>query len=803
MSWKTGSLGQIAGDAGKIRDAIDTQADTLNRTIDGLDWSGAAHDGALGRADREKSQQRAVATAYDDFATALQGAEGAIDYPIGEIQSRINRMGAGWSVAEDFTVTAPNNAKSSKPSDNDKNDADNDTASLQGLARSIGEAMDTWAPKILDAINSISGMAPTKAQLVATNPLDALTADQARKDLQALKNGTADPATVERLRMATTLSQDAHKTLDGDTPEGTKSPDTDKTVNLPQFAYLDAFTQGMNGMSPDDIDKLGSGLPGNEPSVVQAGIANDFRIISNPQVHAAGLDGQPMGTDTGGMKRLPDNVQLWLQSNPSGLMSPEALANGGDTNPAVVSTLSKGNKQFGALADLMSKGDNTIQGSDINRALIKQGAELAALDTDKNSDTSKLADRFLGDAAGDHTAVRDALTNPNGVMDVTCTPGGHYDANSHVLDILDHQWNTDQTGAQKLVSWIGDDAGSSNQFLQQRAGESAQSLATVIAHNQATLSHNVPGYPGHVSFGELNPGLSQVVAKSLEPYLPNLSGVSDTDLLVNHYCGHLDTASSSDPSPAANGEQIPHTPGDLSNLFKVIDSDPKAATEFNSAAAHLAGQLDSAYGTGHHDHADYEQGQLTGAMKNGLTDELSTLIKDDHENTGDAATSAYNRKAEIADIATGILNGAGLAGTEGGVVSTAAWILDPIIKADIPQPDIYGIDQTATHWNSDLASATHVDANNTFRQDANIINGFNSFHAGTFEQFNNHEYDGRTHQFFDSKGQPNMDVIEKNQSAFNDAKKNIIGWELFDEYYTQQRAGLTNLGIIPQEDGPK
>ncbi|MFE3189601.1 hypothetical protein ACFXHA_11375 [Nocardia sp. NPDC059240] len=790
MSWKTGVLGQIALDAGKVRDAIDTQADTLNRTISALDWSGAAHDGALGRADSEKIQQRALATSYDNFALALEGAEGEIDYPISQIQSTLTSLPTGWSVAEDFTVTAPNQSKTNKPSDNDKNQAANDSVSLQGLARAIGESMDHWAPKILDAINSISGMAPTKAQLAATNPLDQLTPDQARKDLQSLKNGTADPSTVERLRLATHLSADDSTALDTD---GTKS------VNLPQFGYLQAFTQAMNGMSPADIDKLGSTLPGNEPSMVQAAIANDFRLISNPQIHAAGLDGQPSGTDTGGMKQLPDTVQTWLRPNPSGLNlnGKDALANGGDKNAAVSAALSDGTKQMGALADLMSKGDTTIQGSDINRALIKQGAEIAALDTDKNSDTGKLADKFLFDAAGDHTAARDAFTNPDNVMDVTCTPGGHYDADSHVLDIIQHQWNPDQLGAQKLVSWIGQDAGSPNQFLQQRAGESATALANVIVKNQATLSHDIPGYSGYVSFGELNPNLSIAVAKSLEPYIPNFVGVNagihESDLLVNHYAGNLATA--------GTHAGVDYTAGDLSNLFKVIDSNPQAATEFNEAAAHLAGQLDFKAGAGY-DYAALQSAQLTGAMQAGLHDELKTLIDIDHLNANDAATAAYNKKLEIADIVTGIVNGAGSFGPEGGAISTAAWILDPIIKAQIETPDTYGINLTPTHWSNDLALAQGIGSSDPLYQDVNIIRGYNSLNPGTFERFNTYEFDGHTHKFFDDQGRPNVEVIKKHPDAFQQALTDIMEKPL-GRYDLNHNQGWVkdDISVAEPEDG--
>ncbi|WP_198347668.1 WXG100 family type VII secretion target [Nocardia terrae] len=799
--------------AQKLGDTLDAAA----RSVDGSHhyWIGDAGNSMRDRHDEIHGNAKTVHDALENGATAARNGATTIQAAKTTLLNKItDAEGKGFTVSDTGEVKigsymlmmlqlmggdkaqGPQAAMESRAQDYQKD--------IQAALVDCGTADDNAMTAVN---NAFANLTTTQIQQPTTDQLDQLTADQARKDLEAIKDGSPDAdAALARLRMATTLSdQDKQDLNSGD------------SISLAQYPYVQAFTQGMNDMSNEDIDQLGSKLNGNGHDQAQAAIANDFRIVSNPQVHS------PDGKNTGGISQLPKDVQKALTEDPSVLAKTTTVANQYSSVDMSSYDANKAQSSMAALGDLMSKGDNTIQGSDINRAMIKQGAEIAALhpsDKGMSQLTPKLADTFLQNASGDHTAVRDALiadansSNPDARaaatrMDLTCTPGGHYNANDHIVDILQHQWSPDQHGAENMFKYIGDDAGAANQFQQQRAGESAQSLATIIAHNEATLSHDVPGAANHASFGELNPGLSQVVAKSLEPYIPNLVGVSDPDLKINHYCGNLDTAGSTDASPDAHGNQLNHTPGDLSNLFKVIDSNPDAAKEFNNAAAHLAGQLDYDYGTGNYPHAANEQGQLTGAMKNGLTDELSTLIKIDHDNAGDAATAAYNKKTEIADIVTGIISTGGaissgdLPVSPGGLVSSAANVLDPIIKAQIQSPDMYNIDQAKTHWNTDLASVTRIDANNTFRQDANIINGYNSKHDGTFEQFNNHQYNGRTYQFFDSQGRPNMDVIEHNQSAFDDAKDSIIGQKFFDSYYDKQRAGLANPDIIPQEDGPK
>ncbi|NUS42864.1 MAG: hypothetical protein HOQ24_04120, partial [Mycobacteriaceae bacterium] len=348
MSWTAGALGLIATDAGKIRDAIDAQADTMHRTIHGLEWSGKAYNAATGRADREKSQQRAVATGYDNLSTAAQSAENDTGWAILQIQQTIRSLPHGWTVADDFTVTGATDA--------DKNLAANDTTNLKNLAIHIGQAMDTWGKKITDAITEISTMAPVSAQLCYRNPLADLTPEQGKADLQAVRDGIADAATLSRIRMATDLSaQDQAALANG------------KQVNLPQFGYLQGFTHGMDGMSAQDIANLGNNLPGDGHNQVQAAVANDFRILSNPAVHSAGLDGVPDGKSVGGIKQLPDHVQTLLTQNPI------RIGVGANGKPTGMLTI-KDATEMQSLADVMSKGDKTIQGSDVNRAMIKQGA---------------------------------------------------------------------------------------------------------------------------------------------------------------------------------------------------------------------------------------------------------------------------------------------------------------------------------------------------------------------------------------------------------------------------------------------
>ncbi|AHH21063.1 hypothetical protein NONO_c62930 [Nocardia nova SH22a] len=666
MGWKTGALGEIAADAAKIRDAIDTDADMMNRTIHGLDWSGAAFEAAADRADREKTQQRAVATAYDDLATALQGAEGDTGWLIEQIQSHVrNNSFPGWTIGEDYVIDTH---------DVDNPDlqqrADNATASLKSLSQQLGEAIDKWAPKIAEAVGSISGTAPATAEKHTENPADQFTAQQAEADLEAVRNGTADAATLERLRAATDL-----------TPEDKDALANGKGVNLPQFEYLQALSKGMNGMSGEDIANLGSKLGGNGHDQVQSAVADGFRIVSDPQVHAAGLDGAPSNA-SGGMNQLPDTVQRALTNDPvkSIPFGSHHVNNWDDLR---------------AIDSIMSKGDKTIQGSDINRGMLKQGAEIAAASNpdayfDVNTkNAANLADGLLSNASGDHAAIHDAVladaNAPAGSdaraaadrMGVTCDHGGKYFGNQHVVDILKHEWTPDQHGAENLFKWIGEDASQpKGSFANNQAGQTAYGLAGILGdpNNQQIL--NSPDHP----IGEYSPGVTRSLANTMAPYLGNFAGVTD-------YPG-VNILNSAPTDSSGHLLQSPVNDDGLAKMFSVLDSDPQAARTINSAGMQWHDAI--AYASG----ADTDQApalltnaeSLQKAMQTGISSEISAHAAQ----RSYQASQEYADRGVFADGVTSVVQTAAsiTMGPESGpVVGGIAATVDSYIKADvIPNP---------------------------------------------------------------------------------------------------------------------
>ncbi|WP_239476536.1 hypothetical protein [Nocardia arizonensis] len=74
LSWDISELQAIAGHATEIADAIIAASDGMYSTIhDDLVWNGHAGQAAEDKADRERTQMRAIATAYDDLGAGGSG----------------------------------------------------------------------------------------------------------------------------------------------------------------------------------------------------------------------------------------------------------------------------------------------------------------------------------------------------------------------------------------------------------------------------------------------------------------------------------------------------------------------------------------------------------------------------------------------------------------------------------------------------------------------------------------------------------------------------------------------------------
>ncbi|MTE12386.1 TPR repeat region-containing protein [Nocardia aurantiaca] len=245
---------------------------------------------------------------------------------------------------------------------------------------------------------------------------------------------------------------------------------------------------------------------------------------------------------------------------------------------------------FKALNDLLGKGNSALaQGTDIDRGLLKQGAEIAGTKAgfipNNSTDTpNSVANMLLSRAGTDNVAVNDFLTGgptqPDGThhMDVTVTPGGKYDVGSHIADVINHDWKGQDSGVSTVIRTAGEFATEPNASLRDLSGGSTRALANYVGAHGDDLLH-INTLAGPKELGVANPGMTQALAATLTPYIPDMVGVNSALLHTGGFGGGTD-------------------PDAVKNIFAVIDSDKTAATQFNSSAYAAVSQLNQQFGTG-------------------------------------------------------------------------------------------------------------------------------------------------------------------------------------------------------------
>lgn len=686
MYWNV-DLDYPARQADTISQGIITAADRLNRTIDGLDWSGVARRAATDRATREETQMRTLASAFEDLATACRKGHAAMAPMVQSLKTTVRSLESNdYTVHEDWEVTET--LTNATPDETRVNEAKNQTISLRRLADELGWADDACAQGIRDALSAIAMLAPESAGL---NPATAA------QDLAAFESGKATPEELERLQAATRLTdQQVADLLAG------------RAVDLPQeqYDYLRQLVRSMDGMTVQQIADLGSGLPDDQQRTVSAGVANTLQLMSNPQITTAGLltPGDPAQVaDRGGMTQLPAQVRTLLTESP---LKKNKDGDSGHGQPVDTGNGVPRAKDFRSLVDLLGTGDLKLaQGSDIDRGLLKQAAEIAGGadsvgETNVAADNpSKLASRILEQAAGDHQAVHDLLTGKN--MESTVPPGTSYDPQAHIKGLLDHNWSGNEEGLTRLLNGIESNATSSDQHLNQQAGESASMLAKYLGGHQDQLLH-IEGTTQ--SIGAANPKVTGALGDLLSNYIPNMVGVRDEFL---HSYGF----------PAMEQSE-------RRSVFAVLDSDRRTAVDFNSSAYAAISQLHQQFGmTGGH---DYRLGKWAGmidlAAQSGIQSELDSRVKDQ--------TQALKEKQALFDS---LREGTAFAGKKapiiGGEGTELAWkMTSPHVKAWLlgsvpgldPQADISDKGSSSSRYYSVLQGMTLASDHPDYRHDPNV-----------------------------------------------------------------------------------
>lgn len=566
-----------------------SDAQTTRDTITRLDWSGGAKNAAESRAHREHAQLMRVSATFTSLANAITTGHTNLSSLAGDLKLTATAYEANdYSVADNWKVTDSYNyalAESAAAGDDEQLTA---LETLKATRARIAENATLWMERVArdfdtadtDTAAAIRGANGVLDEL--TPPAAGLSSGGAAKILDNWDDG----------RGLTREQMYALAAAGNLTPEQLQALHAGQPVNIPQgqYDFLRTLFRGMDGMSVEEI----TGLPGTgeQSAAVRNLLANGMQIMSNPSVSTdAG--------DAGGMAVLPTNVRTLLTEKPA------------QTAPSAHGSAVRRLGEFDALADLLLAGDDSLRmGTDIDRAFLKQAAEItASLEGDPTrrafgdvimtpEETSRFLDKMIGVASPDKAAIHDFVTGSN--MDVTCSDGGKFNADSHLDALFGHKWDEIATNVNNLFKWVGSDAGNpQNSYYAGTAADTATALGKYLgAESNMSIGGNL---------GVNSPHLAQTLAGALAPYLGDYA--------------HSFTGSTGIPTYGA-GEL---TAGELKNVFRALDSDPAAAAIINQAGAQW--QLAMAYQAGAHDlpQLGVAAGLLADAMRDGMDEEIAHL----------------------------------------------------------------------------------------------------------------------------------------------------------------------------------
>lgn len=390
-----------------------------------------------------------------------------------------------------------------------------------------------------------------------------LDSKNGRTDAEALQNGAGrllSPEYRDRLLEAGTLSEQQLADL---------AAGKDVVVGADRMAYLYQLSQGLNGMSPEDVKAMSASLPPDEQKALAQGLA----IISNN--HAlSGIPNSEGVTDAtrdnfipaaGSLINLPDGIHQELSRDDRVVVQPGHTVGTGTMFPTHVpeSTKLNGVGAIQDISDILKPGDGRyFNGSEATKSMLDASSQYANADAKHNATSGDALSRpsitsdhhgkdlpgALADviqvSGNDHVGVHDLSTNPS-------------TRDNFLHGLTAEKWNEHSGQVGDAFRWTGSDPGNPI------AAETANSVAHYLSDS---ADDHLRHMPGGGFFGEVNGGLLQAMADGTSPYLAQLAGAGPESGFT---------------SPGVDGF---NKASDMSALFSVFDQDHTAGTVANNAA---------------------------------------------------------------------------------------------------------------------------------------------------------------------------------------------------------------------------
>ena len=445
-----------------------------------------------------------------------------------------------------------------------------------------------------------------------------------QEDGESLSDGKLSPEEETRLRDATTLTPEQKAALD----KG------DLAIPPDRMAYLNGLSHSLDGKSPAEIKATLDKLP---PA--------DAKAVSNA-LHLVGSDAVKTTVDpsikpgeagyvpaTGSKDNLPKNIQdifdAPLRNNPAG----DWITNPDGSKTFMPPDYNKPYKfldEYRDIAAISNYGDPELQRSSaLNEGMLAESRELLEdseghtfpdWGTDWNhQNLDPTLQDLISASSHDPIAVHDAFAGVDGK-----SPN-----NDFIRDVYQHDWADNGAAAGQLFPDATDHS--------ERAGQTMHAFDAYAGQKYQDLL-NMNG--GRESLGEVNPNLVQSLGEANKPYIDDMAGAN---LDGTNGFDNLDSGANAN---------------NMRGLFAVIDSDPTAEKNFNTAATATWRDII----------ADYSQdlgktgipngellaaaGKLSGAQDMGQYIHQLDMGKSEYE----ASTEAWEKKGQWYDFAHGVVS---------------------------------------------------------------------------------------------------------------------------------------------------
>ncbi|MCP9619916.1 hypothetical protein FOH10_07450 [Nocardia otitidiscaviarum] len=183
LNWDVTGYQKVAENASHIADTCIAASNDMHGTIYDLAWKGEARYAAESRADREQTQMRAIAIAYDNLSSACAGAVRDMTGPIDDIKTIFrNYVRPPITVGDDWSIDGVEDWNS---------EAGIQLSRLAGLVEALVTYDAHWGALISQANRELEATAPAPVLAAAYAEIVSAQATDPRADPERIRTSAA------------------------------------------------------------------------------------------------------------------------------------------------------------------------------------------------------------------------------------------------------------------------------------------------------------------------------------------------------------------------------------------------------------------------------------------------------------------------------------------------------------------------------------------------------------------------------------------------------------------------------------